>query len=448
MHSTTFRPHRRGALRPGVLTLALALAAGACDTESLLEVPDPDVVAQPVFADPDNLAAVRAGVIREFARAYAGQQNNEGGQILMSGLLADELYSSDNFSDRGEIDARDITTSSNLANETAFFWLQRARNHAEQGAGLFAASDEAGSAGHAELLTLAGYTYNFFGENYCSGVPFSTIPFTGGEQVFGDPRSTEEIFGLALTRFDQASALAPADEVTNLLRVGRARALLNLGRYSEAASAASAVPTSFAYLVSYTDAVQDAWNGVWNLVNGEKRWSASFDEGENGLPFIASGDPRVPGEFTGPGFNQSVEHYAQLKYPSAGTDIVLASGIEARLIEAEAELQAGDRAGFFAIHNALRTAAGLEALEDVGQTMAELVDLHFEERAYWLWLSSHRLGDLRRLLRQYDRSAGEVYPVGLTVRGAARGNDVTLSVPFTETNNPNYQESDCDPTQP
>lgn len=430
-------------IRIGLLGLALTAPLTACDLDSLLEVPDPDVVAVPIFQDPENLPAVRAGAIRELARAYAGEQNNEGGQILFSGLLTDELFHSGTFTTRQEVDQRDIAET-NSSNAQAFFWLQRARNHAEAGARLFAESDQAGTEGHAELLALAGFSYIMFAENYCSGVPFSLLPIEG-ETVYGEPQSTAAMLELAVERFDQALGMAEeGGDVHTAAMVGKARAFLDLDRKAEADGLAADVAADFEYVVAYSEAVRPAWNAVWNLVNAEKRWSASDGEGTNGLAF-RSDDPRTPSAPNGFGFDPNVSAYAQLKFDDAGDDVVLASGLEARLIQAEAALDDGRRAEFFAFHSALRTAAGMDGLEDTGQTAGELVDLHFEERARWLWLTAHRLGDLRRLMRQYGRLEDEVFPIGPTVRNRARGDMVTLRVPFTERENPSYDPLVCDP---
>ena len=422
---------------------ALALSVAACDLDSVLDVPDPDVVSVPVVQNPENLPAVKAGAIREFARAYGGTQNAEGGQILYSGLFADEYYHSGSFTTRQEVDARDIQET-NAGNGTAFFWLQRARNHAALAERMYAGSEQAESQDHAEMLGLEGFTYVLFGENYCSGVPFSTLPIEG-ETEFGDPLSRAQMFELAIDQFDAALAMVSSGTVADMARVGKARAQLNLGQYGAAASTVSAIPTDFARDVAYSQSVQDAWNAVWNLVNAEKRWSAASSEGTNGLPFGA--DARTEIAFTGPGFRATVDHYEQLRYDEQGDDIPLATGIEARLIEAEDALNNGPRADFFSIHNALRTAAGLPVITDTGQTFDELVDLHFAERAYWLWQTSHRLGDLRRLVLQYDRTPQSVYPITATVQGETMGNHLTLRVPFDERANPSYDHTACDPTQ-
>ena len=80
---------------------------------------------------------------------------------------------------------------------------------------------------------------------------------------------------------------------------------------------------------------------------------------------------------------------------------------------------------------------GLGNLSDPGNS-AGRVDQLFNERARWLWLSAHRLGDLRRLVRDYGRSADDVFPVGQTIFGEDYGDDTSLPIPFDEKNNPLY----------
>ena len=76
------------------------------------------------------------------------------------------------------------------------------------------------------------------------------------------------------------------------------------------------------------------------------------------------------------------------------------------------------------------------------------VDLHFRERAFWFYLTAHRLGDLRRLVRQYGRAIESVYPTGAYHKqGLTRGTQATLRVPQVEQNNPNYDPAACLVTQ-
>jgi hypothetical protein len=115
---------------------------------------------------------------------------------------------------------------------------------------------------------------------------------------------------------------------------------------------------------------------------------------------------------------------------------VVADGIEARLIEAEAQLQADDFGGMTTTLNDLRDLQGLDPLAEPG-TLDQAVDLLFSERAFWTFATGHRLGDMRRLIRQYGRSADQVFPVGDYIKGGAYGDDVNLPIPVEEQNNPN-----------
>jgi len=107
------------------------------------------------------------------------------------------------------------------------------------------------------------------------------------------------------------------------------------------------------------------------------------------------------------------------------------------MIEAEAQLAAGNTAGALATLNAARTTVtGLAPLADAGTTDARVNQL-FRERAMWLFGRGYRLGDMRRLIRQYGRSAAAVFPVGVWHKGGNYGTDVNFPVPQAELNNPN-----------
>ena len=107
------------------------------------------------------------------------------------------------------------------------------------------------------------------------------------------------------------------------------------------------------------------------------------------------------------------------------------------MIEAEALFKSGDAAGAMAVLNAARTTVpGLAPLTDPG-TDAARVDLLFRERAFWMFSTGHRVGDLRRLIRAYGRSANAVFPTGAWHKGGNYGVDLNMPVPQAEQNNPN-----------
>jgi hypothetical protein len=131
-------------------------------------------------------------------------------------------------------------------------------------------------------------------------------------------------------------------------------------------------------------------------------------------------------------------------YNSFGSPIVDASGVEARLIEAEAALHAGDVGTWLSKLNALRAGtAGLTPLSDPGTADAQ-VDLMFRERAFWMFGTAHRVGDLRRLVRQYGRAITSTFPTGPYHKdNLTRGDQGSIIIPQTEDNNPKYHDSDC-----
>jgi hypothetical protein len=92
--------------------------------------------------------------------------------------------------------------------------------------------------------------------------------------------------------------------------------------------------------------------------------------------------------------------------------------------------------------------AGLTPLTDPGTATAR-VDLMFRERAFWMYLTGHRLGDLRRLVRQYGRAKESVYPTGAYHKQALiRGTQATFVIPQPEENNANFDPSVCNAQTP
>ena len=61
----------------------------------------------------------------------------------------------------------------------------------------------------------------------------------------------------------------------------------------------------------------------------------------------------------------------------------------------------------------------------------------YAERAFWRFGRGTRLGDMRRLVREYGRSAATVFPTGAWHKNANYGTDVNFPIPQAEENNPN-----------
>lgn len=424
------------------LQIPLLVLALGCSPDRLLDVSDVDVLDPSTLNTKGALPTLLAGTLSSFQIAFsgAGDLSNGGheGMVNMSGLLADEYIHAETFPDRQGVDVRSIAPG-NGSVKGVFFDLSQARAFADLTSSRYNTFDQ-GVDGHSETLSLAGYSYLMFAENFCSGVPFSTLTDDGVD--FGQPQTRDEILAIALAKFDSALTFATAnsnDELADLARVGRARTLLNQGQYAAAGSAVNTVPTGFVYAIQGSTNSARQNNGVWNYTVNFFGFSVPDAEGTNGIPFLSANDPRVPWEDTGEvGFDGETPYFMQGKYPVKESDTPLASGIEARLIEAEAALQAGNNTGFLSALNTLRQGAGMGTLTQPG-TQAARVDLLFRERAFWLYLTGHRLSDLRRLVRQYGRAQDAVFPTGTYHKGGAYGSDVNFPVSSDERNNPNFE---------
>jgi hypothetical protein len=241
-----------------------------------------------------------------------------------------------------------------------------------------------------------------------------------------------------------AAAGASGTTQLNLARVGRARTLLQLGRFAEARTTVSAVPSTFTYEIEYSENTGRQNNAVFTFNNVRRRWGVANSEGGVGLPYFSANDPRVRvTQYTGDvGLDGETPLIFQLKYPTRTSNIPVATGIEAALIRAEARLQANDAAGFVTQINALRSAAGLDRItQTAASPRRALEDVLFTERAFWLFGTGHRLGDMRRLLRApYNRTFATVFPTGTYFKGGGNyGNEANLPIPFDERNNPNFK---------
>jgi hypothetical protein len=139
--------------------------------------------------------------------------------------------------------------------------------------------------------------------------------------------------------------------------------------------------------------------------------------------------------------------YVQRIWIGRDDPIPLVSGIDSRLIEAEARLNASDIPGMMTILNALRaTPPRIGNFQPVAMaalpapaSQAQAVTLFFREKGFWTFGRGQRLGDLRRLIRQYSRTEDVVFPKGNYFKGGTYGNDVNFPVPDIELPNPQFQ---------
>jgi hypothetical protein len=303
--------------------------------------------------------------------------------------------------------------------------------------------------------------------------------------TFGDPLTVDSVFKIASASFDTAMIHSAGTAANPLLinraaRIAKARALLGISLNNAAAAATlvNGIPTTFRYDV--TASLTGGTNTLWDQPISQNRYvvSDSIQKNDrsitvlNAIPFFSAHDPRVPAHFKIASNGKDT-----IKSQDGGTFVLeadtlfgqtsavaLTSGIDARLIEAEAALKAGNPAGMMTILNALRASPELLTAPSPTSTgthpglttpvMAPLTDpgtqvgrenLLFREKAFWTFSRGQRLGDLRRLIRDYGRKADGSdaggYPIGAHYKGGNFGVDLQLPVTTAEQiGNPKFKQ--------
>lgn len=443
--------------RWAALSAALVVAPigmNACNMKNeLLQPQNPGLIDPGAVNSADAADALRIGALGSLKNQTGGGETF----WLYGGLLTDEWKSSDTFLQRNETDQRVIQTN-NANIQSAYNGIQQARGYLRDAIEQMTKylPDAKGNIG--ELYLATGFLEMQMAENLCNGIPLAVS--RNGVIDYSDPGykplTNAEVYTRAAAHLDTALTLAGQQTdahsavVKQAALVAKARVLVDMGQYSNGAAlvTTAAVPTSYQYLLTFAQTSGD--NGIWSLNTNQGRYTvADSADGtgviKNALPFISAKDPRVPvTDAKKKGFDGQT---ALFTYGVArGDPMPLVSGIDARLIEAEAKLSSSDIVGMMTILNALRASvqtigtfktAALPALAQPA-TQDAAVTLFFREKAFWTFGRGQRLGDERRLIRQYKRTQDQVFPVGTFFKNGNYGTDVTLPVTDGEKTNPNF----------
>ncbi len=389
------------------------------------------------------------------------------GTILDGGLLTDEL-NRDNTAEESQgkgIDERFLPEVQTALGIGQYATLQKLRGQAMMARAVLARyGEDLSPAIRGRLFAIEGYAVMLLADQYCAGMSLSTLEFEG-DYTYKPSLSIAETYEQAAILFDSAIAISSDSiGVITLATVGKARALVGAGRLADAYAVARPVLTSDAYRI------RASFITGYNDNEFVKRASVSDREGWNGLPYRTSRDPRSVSDTATMRVNVGTDPTTRFlifprKYATGDSfSVAVASGIEARLIEAEYQLSKGNVPEWLSLLNTLRTNgtfsridvlpdatvdtvwnAGtggvdrLAPLNDPGTPEAR-VSLLFEERAYWLFLTGQRLPDLRRLVRQYARDREQVFPTGTYLSGMSTygeyQNSINMPIPWYERRNP------------
>jgi hypothetical protein len=334
--------------------------------------------------------------------------------LYWNGQLTDELVNRANFNpfvEEGQIDRRELYSDMTYINAFLYAPLQRARFSGEDAAArlkIILADSATSDVRVARSLAYAGHSYVALGEMMC------VTPIDRGV-----PKTPEEMFTDAITRFEEAITIANAarqralgqtppntgvaaasDSVRHFALVGAARAALGKNDKTAAIAYANQVPANFVFWAYYSDNSAGERNRTHNrLTLGSNAWLLF-------TPFEGmAADPRIPrigGTTSRAGTPLSPPSYSTFNNSVTGAaflpnvSVRVASGLEAQYIIAEAQ---GPTPATLTFVNT-RRAAGLQTPVTLAgdQLMAELRD----QRSRDFYLDNHRLGDLRRYKQYYN----------------------------------------------
>jgi len=135
----------------------------------------------------------------------------------------------------------------------------------------------------------------------CSGIPLSTSSLTGQPFVLTRGFTTEEVLDRAIALFDSAVVLAAdSTRIRYLAQVGKGRALLDVGRFTEAAAAVAEVPTQYRYSFEFNSSTSTPGSNYLGEV--ATRMQVRDNEGVNGSGLV---DGSPGGDYDGPEYHRN-----------------------------------------------------------------------------------------------------------------------------------------------
>lgn len=455
---------------------AAALFAAGCELkDSLLEPQNPGLIDETAVSSPAAATALKVGAMGRLKNLV---NCGEGCVWLQGGHLADEYKNSDFQPVRQEVDQRSMTSSNTTLSYNGVTTIRGYISSALDKVKQYLPNN---TWDIAELYMALSFVENAMAETYCNGIPLGKN--VSGVVDYADPAfkplTNAEVFDVALAHIDSAlTILGTATDVasTDVRRAStivKARILINKRQFAQAAALVpvSVIPNGYQYMWTSSSASNADDLGIWSLNNSVARItvSDSFDiinqvvnQIGNALPFASANDARVPvirgNQATPPIVAEDglTPQFIQRIWPNRDDPIPMVSAIDARLMEAEAQLNVPNIAGMMTILNQLRadrprignftpgapvapSPAGTLAPLATPATQEAAVTLFFREKAFWTFGRGQRLPDLRRLIRQYGRTQDRVFPTGVYFKGGNYGVDVNFPVPDGELVNPQFK---------
>jgi len=442
----------------GIALVGVATLAG-CDRvkQELLAPQNPGLIDPSATTTPAAALALRIGALGRYKQLV----NCGNGECTWAeeGVLTDEFKNADFQVVRANVDQRNMDDAS----DWNYSGLTQSRGFIRDAITAMKKSNPDSVAMIGELYAELGYMEMSLANMYCNGIPLGHTE--SGTFVPAVGITDAQVYDSASAHLDTALALitgadAFSTSVRRAAQVIKGRILVEQGQYAAAAALVAAVPTTYIYDMTFS-ATGGGSNGLWSVANSTARITVgdSFDfvNGSknlivNALPYASAGDPRVPilsGAASSPvvtAEDQSTPMFLSQLWKNQFDPMVLASGVDARLIEAEAQLKAGNIANMMTILNTMRTQAArpVIGLITIGTmpalatpaTQGAAEKLFFREHAFWTFGRGERLPALRRMIRIFNYTQDQVFPTGTFFKGGIYGTDVNFPIPVTEKANP------------
>lgn len=362
------------------IAAVLALASGGC--KGVLEVSNEQDILDKNLDNPDAVVPIMNGVIGDFALAYANA-------IDIIGLFGQELQHTGSFPTWREVETG-IGTRPSGTGDQVYQNASRAIWVADTAAVRFRKflPEPEKRFELATVLMWGGFAHFLLADNYCA------LTFHGGPAV-----TPKQGYERALGVFNDAVTVATAAnrvDVMNGALGGRARAKLMLGDFTGARDDARRVPAGFRLQALYGNNAREN-NGVaintTTLIRREagvhpRFYNDPLFKTDTRTAFRDKGD-------TAKGPDPTRKFVEQLKYPARDTPIPVFTWQEARLIEAEAELQLGNPGAAVTLINQVRAASNLTPYGGPATATAVRAQLIYERHAE-LWLQAQSLVGWRR----------------------------------------------------
>lgn len=421
----------------GTAAVLLAVSATACDLNKALTVQPANLIdAVALESSPGNASLLVNGAASDFDCAF-------GSYVVAGALMGEEFEDGLQTADRWPYDQRTVTANlsryaSNSCTGLGIYTpLQAARVSASNTRRLLEGWTDVQVAGRTMLIARVSayeaWSQLLIGEAFCETV-FSQVD---GENVLPGTKITRaQALDSAIARFTAGLAAVGStagttpDSLRNFMLVGRARAKQDRGDLTGARADAVLVPGAFVWNATESNANPRRQNKVFNENSATGTPSSSV--GARFRDPSYANDPRIKATNSGKVANgTNVPLWIQNKYTAISSPIPIATGVEAQLIVAEADI-AANRANTLAIIAAQRILGGQPAY--TGTTAAADLAEVIDQRRRSLFLTGTAFGDIIRYNLTVSPAAGTLTPWNQAY-GPDKGSQLCLPLPLTEIQN-------------